>query len=340
MVHEQYDAFDLISIRAPARGATRMSNIMFGNFFRFQSALPRGERLFLLLSSCYLLHISIRAPARGATPVAPVQPEPTEISIRAPARGATYRSRRWPELSTNFNPRSREGSDHHCTSHGSTRRNFNPRSREGSDSSACLASCASFAFQSALPRGERLCEVNSCSTSRNFNPRSREGSDSVGSIKKARRKNFNPRSREGSDLWLRYLLLLLLIFQSALPRGERLNIPVGRKLINRFQSALPRGERLDQGDLFITWTYISIRAPARGATAMVVANSFTFKFQSALPRGERHYYSKSPSIKQRFQSALPRGERLSRPADPWISADFNPRSREGSDKYQVPEHDN
>ncbi len=55
-----------ISIRAPTRGATirskyccravinfnprshegsdRMSNIMFGNFFRFQSALPRGER--------------------------------------------------------------------------------------------------------------------------------------------------------------------------------------------------------------------------------------------------------------------------------------------------------
>ena len=111
MVHEQYDAFDLISIRAPARGATRMSNIMFGNFFRFQSALPRGERLFLLLSSCYLLHISIRAPARGATPVAPVQPEPTEISIRAPARGATLLRVLLPVPALHFNPRSREGSD-------------------------------------------------------------------------------------------------------------------------------------------------------------------------------------------------------------------------------------
>ena len=79
-----------ISIHAPARERPWCMNSMM-LLTLFQSALPRGERLFLLLSSCYLLHISIRAPARGATKEIIDFPNILHISIRAPARGATIR---------------------------------------------------------------------------------------------------------------------------------------------------------------------------------------------------------------------------------------------------------
>ena len=87
MVHEQYDAFDLISIRAPARGAT----------------LP-------VASVEELQPISIRAPARGATYnkdwdeyvyiFQSALPRGERLYISLMLRGIMY-----------FNPRSREGSD-------------------------------------------------------------------------------------------------------------------------------------------------------------------------------------------------------------------------------------
>ena len=101
---------NLISIHAPARGATSMAAMgtTLGN--GFQSTLPRGERL---VKPCCLkypfnfnprsregsdedvttkvdsLEISIHAPARGATSTYQHTHYSTRISIHAPARGAT-----------------------------------------------------------------------------------------------------------------------------------------------------------------------------------------------------------------------------------------------------------
>ena len=122
--------------------------------------------------------------------------------------------------------------------------------------------------------------------------------------------NFNPRSREGSDC-----------------KSE-----VRRVAIFRFQSALPRRERLKRNKGFETKPYISIRAPAKGATILVIvlelmplqisirapAKGATFdsfrsgateKFQSALPRRERRLFILQSLIALLFQSALPRRER-------------------------------
>ena len=78
------------------------------------------------------------------------------ISIRAPARGATKTTGADRPEPTNFNPRSREGSD---PQYQKSHRNLK-------------------LFQSALPRGERLCRlVHKSQRTENFNPRSREGSD-------------------------------------------------------------------------------------------------------------------------------------------------------------------
>jgi len=56
--------------------------------------------------------------------------------------------------------------------------------------------------------------------------------------------NFNPRSRKGSDLSLVSIqMVLCILFQSALPQGERQPYLMLTVLGDRFQSALPQGER-------------------------------------------------------------------------------------------------
>ena len=101
-----------------------------------------------------------------------------------------------------------------------------------------------FIFQSTLPRRERRALIRHLNLFRHFNPRSREGSDwllwfffrfSVISIhapaKGATKKiiyqfpvslYFNPRSREGSDSAGPLLVCVSSVFQSTLPRRERL----------------------------------------------------------------------------------------------------------------------
>ena len=145
-----------------------------------------------------------------------------------------------------------------------------------------------------------------------------------------------------------------LLFQSSLPRGERLlsdNIgssvpdfnPRSREGSDEyaewmrfnmplFQSSLPRGERQD----------------------VQSALDMSQEFQSTLPRGERRRTSAVGNCRKRFQSTLPRGERRAtsfvvirtniisihaptRGATITHSygcrkgKDFNPRSHEGSD---------
>ena len=56
--------------------------------------------------------------------------------------------------------------------------------------------------------------------------------------------NFNPRSREGSDKTTWKNVLSEVLFQSALPRGERHQLEDYLLMSVIFQSALPRGERL------------------------------------------------------------------------------------------------
>ena len=79
---------------------------------------------------------------------------------------------------------------------------------------------------------------------------------------------------------------------------------------------------------------ISIHAPARGATVEYEYKHRKVKFQSTLPRGERHDACVKKLSVWLFQSTLPRGERHTLPIDVINHANFNPRSREGSDTLQ------
>ena len=149
----QFDCISMISIRAPARGATH-SPIQGMLPYLFQSALPRGERLFSVHTFCRYLSFQSALP-RGER----------RIWLSALSRRNNFnpRSREGSDLAFSlsfiaffyFNPRSREGSDHVKIPCCRRRSDFNPRSREGSD---------------PVPK-------RSCQRSKNFNPRSREGSD-------------------------------------------------------------------------------------------------------------------------------------------------------------------
>ena len=81
------------------------------NFVKFQSTLPRGERL-----AQYVIYYNHR-----------------NISIHAPARGATKSPDTIAMIFQDFNPRSREGSDAVFPGSAFQSIHFNPRSREGSD---------------------------------------------------------------------------------------------------------------------------------------------------------------------------------------------------------------
>ena len=80
-----------------------------------------------------------------------------------------------------------------------------------------------------------------------FNPRSRTGSDLHEHNEHNHSKSFNPRSRTGSDLTSFHIT-----FQHPL-----------------FQSTLPHGERPDRSGEGFRLRYVSIHAPARGATSVL-----------------------------------------------------------------------
>ena len=100
---------------------------------------------------------------------------------------------------------------------------------------------------------------------RYFNPRSREGSDGAARWTDGRSGYFNPRSREGSDIPLDAVFTMYSLFQSTLPRRERLHY-----MLN-----------------YTTMYKISIHAPAKGATMIKYVVPDMEKFQSTLPRRER-----------------------------------------------------
>ncbi len=280
----------MVSIHAPARGATRAFSIW----------------------STYYKGVSIHAPARGAT-IAYLQ------SIRS-IRGFNSRSREGSDGSRppcrgcprRFNSRSREGSDIHQSKQSNKQDRFNSRSREGSD---CILIRWRFSyqkFQFTLPRGERQRVVESplrftirfnsrsregsdVATSRTsfvisgFNSRSREGSDAKFLIATVNTCGFNSRSREGSDKERDGQLMELVQFQFTLPRGERLFAATGDDVNLTIVSIhAPARGATELGDIFEPLTLVSIHAPARGATSVCIINTAKVcMFQFTLPRGER-----------------------------------------------------
>ena len=164
-------------------------------------------------------------------------------------------------------------------------------------------------FQSTLPRRERQLVLIEQLILSSFNPRSREGSDKNSRVSSTTAlvsihapakgaTNFCDCKRagwqvsihapaKGATVWSIIIRSYRIMFQSTLPRRERL------KLISRewkrwqFQSTLPRRERHDKLIQVNILTNVSIHAPAKGATIRRYQKERVKKFQSTLPRRER-----------------------------------------------------
>ena len=144
-----------------------------------------------------------------------------------------------------------------------------------------------------------------------FNPRTRTGCDVCPDTRHAMAGYFNPRTRTGCDKGLGQRLpghsgvfqsthphgvrltsirraLTNLAFQSTHPHGVRRRVTTHGSRTFTFQSTHPHGVRhLDDlsGDGL---NIISIHAPARGATRVVVQSVTPRGFQSTHPHGVRH----------------------------------------------------
>ncbi len=143
-----------ISIHAPAWGATAVWRI--GKLrIKFQSTLPRGERLTCLKRTNANAGISIHAPAWGAT----LTQRPLQASNKFQStlpRGERRGVLNDGMVDVYFNPRSRVGSDAVSPAElGGGGADFNPRSRVGSDRASSWLPDTTIPFQSTLPRGER-----------------------------------------------------------------------------------------------------------------------------------------------------------------------------------------
>ena len=85
---------------------------------------------------------------------------------------------------------------------------------------------------------------------------------------------------------------------------------------------------------------ISIHAPTRGATYVAAVRSIPGKISIHAPTRGATRKPDNNSNNSKFQSTLPRGERPDLEFGEMFSADFNPRSHEGSDRrYHRPERD-
>ncbi len=81
-------------------------------------------------------------------------------------------------------------------------------------------------------------------------------------------------------------------------------------LWRRFQSTLPRGERRDRQYIRCKGHFISIHAPARGATEGTYLTAAEQNISIHAPARGATTALKSSPILSLFQSTLPRGERL------------------------------
>ena len=208
----------------------------------FQSSLPRGERPKITFKEVPHKLISILAPTRGATVLIAFKVFSVPISILAPTRGATSVSRilllrglfqsslprgERRDLSRNSSPIT--GISILAPTRGatptlmrqSTVTEFQSSLPRGERHRRSTKKILPEQFQSSLPRGERLCGEVSDRFTKDFNPRSHEGSDFQKPLK-ARFSVISILAPTRGATIVSKLYFRSFLFQSSLPRGERL----------------------------------------------------------------------------------------------------------------------
>ncbi len=171
--------------------------------------------------------------------------------------------------------------------------------------------------------------------SSSFNPRSRMGSDDVEDLFSPSNSRFNPRSRMGSDFRVLVESVESLVFQSTLPHGERRRFPW---LIPTLRLGFNPRSRMGsdrQARIFAQKPFVSIHAPAWGATRFPGCRRSPGHVSIHAPAwGATGRDSRIIRRHHRFnpRSRMGSDERL---FIFWFcESGFNPRSRMGSDTSQ------
>ena len=164
----------IVSIRAPARGATEISGQGIAETL-FQSAPPRGGRH--PCSPCFFCVEFQSAPPRGGRQRIPKGSRRPSWFQSAPPRGGRHAGAVSNVLVLSFNPRPREGGDPDPS--------IDLRSRQVSIRAPARGATLidetiirDVEFQSAPPRGGRRRKTWKNIHDHGFNPRPREGGDS------------------------------------------------------------------------------------------------------------------------------------------------------------------
>ena len=169
----------MVSIHAPAWGATTGKTTRLLALLEFQSTRPRGARPFPLRSMPALSDVSIHAPAWGATTSVQLPCKVSCVSIHAPAWGATSGSITSWTCIFRFNPRARVGRDARSAVQTKQAASFNPRARVGRDSTLQRATMRLSSFNPRARVGRDPDTAADCGQARCFNPRARVGRDSI-----------------------------------------------------------------------------------------------------------------------------------------------------------------
>ena len=144
-----------------------------------------------------------------------------------------------------------------------------------------------------------------------FNPRAREGRDASRISAAECRPCFNPRAREGRDCFVLRFHPSLNLFQSTRPRGAR-HIVYYFFLCSIFVSihAPARGATCKIAYYGGLRRDVSIHAPARGATYIRAATAVGgASFNPRAREGRDYIYRAAVSVLSMFQSTRPRGAR-------------------------------
>ena len=360
---DQIRIMRIVSIRAPARGATR------------------GRRVIGRWRM-----VSIRAPARGATTSSWAGRNSCNVSIRAPARGATSTAAQSCTVSMFQSARPR-GARPPQPAHAAAASGFNPRAREGRDVSEHLDLRIDDVSIRAPARGATgrdhvgvvvasvsiRAPARGATNMRMLTPRTGDVSIRAPARGATRRCGPCPHGRssiraparratfaEGGKIALGDVSIRApargatfaeggkIALGDDNPRAARGATGPEDQLEALFDSFNPRAR--EGRDLSTARQYparqVSIRAPARGATDLADRRANNFWFQSARPRrdqpvvcdGDREHVSirapargatrqnSSTTASSAFQSARPRGDGRGWPRRNSREC-FNPRAR-------------
>ncbi len=280
----------LVSIHAPARGATRKMIRRLVPTASFQSTPPHGGQRASGPCRAAQSRVSIHAPARGATVTGNRVVGKALVSIHAPARGATRRSISTSSACRRFNPRPRTGGNAVIKPHPpAALGRFNPRPRTGGNvavegvlpaaegvsihapargatSAWCESVQMSQKFQSTPPHGGQR-------HGRDLHHRRRfQSTPPHGGQRQIRDSPNQPQTRfqstppHGGQRSQDDSAAIADQFQSTPPHGGQPQTRNERACVREFQSTPPHGGQPNGFRSDGESQAVSIHAPARGAT--------------------------------------------------------------------------